>query len=62
MIIHKKQQIKTPSVMRNISIVSFVCMTSILSACTSMATDKSLCELKVWWCIKKYAKKKQVEF
>lgn len=47
MIIHKKQQIKTPSVMRNISIVSVVCMTSILSACTSMATDKSLCELKV---------------
>lgn len=47
MIIHKMQQIKTPSVMRNISIVSFVCMTSILSACTSMATDKSLCELKV---------------
>lgn len=47
MIIHKKQQVKTPSVMRNISIVSVVCMTSILSACTSMATDKSLCELKV---------------
>lgn len=47
MIINKKQQIKTPSVMRNISIVSVVCMTSILSACTSMATDKSLCELKV---------------
>lgn len=47
MILHKKQQIKTPSVMRNISIVSVVCMTSILSACTSMATDKSLCELKV---------------
>lgn len=47
MIIHKMQQIKTPSVMRNISIVSVVCMTSILSACTSMATDKSLCELKV---------------
>lgn len=47
MIIHKMQQIKTPSVMRNISIVSFVCMTSILSACTNMATDKSLCELKV---------------
>lgn len=47
MILHKKQQIKTPSVMRNISIVSVVCMTSILSACTNMATDKSLCELKV---------------
>lgn len=47
MLLHKKQQIKTPSVMRNISIVSVVCMTSILSACTSMATDKSLCELKV---------------
>ena len=47
MIIHNKKQIETPSIIRRVSVLSLLLMTTLLSACSTPMTAQNLCELKV---------------
>lgn len=47
MILHNKKQIETPLILKRASVLSLLLMTTLLSACSTTMTEKSLCELKV---------------
>ena len=47
MMIHNKKQRETPSIIRRVSVLSLLLMTTVLSACSTPMTAQNLCELKV---------------